>query len=291
MALGCALVGTFNMLKGESLIGDAVGHSTYPGIVLAFMLTLSRSPVLLNLGAVLAGFLAYLMIRSFAFKAKFKADTAMAIVLTGFFALGSALNAYTVSQERYRGVAQASLKNYLFGQAADMMKEDVWLIFASLVLVILLLILFYKELKISVFDPGYAGSIGFFPKRISNILLLMTMLLIAQGLKSVGVILISSLFIAPPLAARQWSNRLSVVLALSALFGVLGAACGTYVSSLASGLSTGPTIIVFLTFFAFLSMLLGPYGMIFSARRQKRMARSEAQSEARSEAQSERRPL
>lgn len=270
LAVAAALIGTFNVLKGQSLIGDAIGHSTYPGIVLAFMVMMSRNPVFLSLGALLLGFFAYSLISLIERKSRLSGDTGMAIVLSGFFALGSVLNAYVSSSPHFAKASQAGLKTYIFGQAADMLKTDVYMIVAAAGAALLFLLFSYKELKVCIFDPVFARSAGLHPGRTQNLLLIITLLLIAMGLKAVGIILISSLFIAPCIAAQQWTCRLKVLLLLAALMAGFSAFAGTCVSSVFSHVSTGPAIIVVLSGLVFLSMAAGPRGLLMTTLRRRR---------------------
>ena len=151
-----------------------------------------------------------------------------------------------------------------------MLESDVLLIAIVAALVLTLFILFYKELKVFVFDAEYAQAVGL-PVRLLNILLpLLTIAVIGIGLKAVGSILISSFLIIPCVAASQWSNNFSRVLLLSGLFGIVAALLGTYVSTVEQGLSTGPSIILAACTIAFLSMLLGKHGL-----RRARKRRSE----------------
>ncbi len=269
LGIAASLLGTFNVLKGQALIGDAVGHSTYPGIILAYMIFLSRSPLLLSLGASIAGLLAYYVVHLIGEKSRLSSDTAMAIVLSSFFAFGSVLNAHISSSERYKNSAQAGLKNYIFGQAADMMKIDVIVIIVSSCLCILFVLVCYKELKLTVFDPVFTRSIGFKPQVFNYLILIFTLILIAQGLKTVGIILISSLFIAPCIAAQQWTCKISRVLLLSAVFAIVSALIGVWVSSAVNRVSTGPSIVICLSLIVFVSSIFGSRSSIFTLLKQR----------------------
>ena len=262
-------VGTITVLKGESLIGDAIGHSTFPGIILAFMLFMQREPIFLLLGAMVVGAVAFILIQVIGKHSKLELDSVLAIVLSSFFGFGMVLKSYIQGNPNYAGASQSGLQNYVFGQAAYMMKADIQLILAVAFPSLVLLLLFYKEIKLFLFDEVYGQVGGFHSTVLYGLILFMSMSLIATGLKLVGAILISSFFIAPALAAMQWSCRFNRVLFLAGFIGAICSFVGTYLSSVLDGFSTGPTIIVLMTLVALLSMLFGPRGAL--AKRKRRM--------------------
>ena len=260
LAVTAGSVGAFSVYKGQSLIGDAIGHSTFPGIILAYMVFATRSPVVLLCGAIAAGAASYALIQLAHEDKRLGLDANLAIFLSGFFGLGMALKSFIQGNPDYAGASQAGLGTYIFGQAAYMLEIDVMLICGVSVLCLVILLAFYKELKLFVFDAEYARVAGL-PCRLLNVLLLvMTISVIGIGIKAVGAILISSFLIIPCVAASQWSDDFAHVLFLSAVFGVVAALAGTYVSTLEQGMSTGPSIILAASAIAFLSMFFGKRG-------------------------------
>ncbi|MDD7267403.1 MAG: iron chelate uptake ABC transporter family permease subunit [Lachnospiraceae bacterium] len=263
LAMAAGMVGTVTMLKGQSLIGDAIGHASLPGIILAFMLSgQKRSTVLLG-GAIVAGMIGFLLVQLICETTKIEADTAMAVILSAMFGLGMVLNSHIQGNAAYQKASQSGLKNYIFGQAAYLLREDVVIIFVAAVLSLTLFVLFYKEIKVYVFDASYAATIGIRHRLMSVLIMLMTMLLIAAGLKSVGAILICSMLINPAIIGLQWSKRYGRVLVIAAAGGGLSALVGTAVSSQFYGFSTGPSITLCMSALAVLSVLFGPRGVIF----------------------------
>lgn len=270
LSTAAGAVGCINVLKGESLIGDAIGHSAFPGIVLSFMLFMQRSPLLLLLGAVVSGSTAFFLIQCIHSNSKLQLDAALAVVLSSFFGMGMVLKSYIQGNPDFSKASQSGLQSYIFGQASYIMRSDICLLLPVSLLSLLLLLLFYKELKLFVFDREYAETLAIPSGLMYFIDILMTMSLIAAGLKLVGSILISSLLLIPAIAALQWSKRFDRVLILAALFGGLSALAGTYVSTLYEGMSTGPTIISIMSLLAFISMLFGPHGIIANIRLRRR---------------------
>lgn len=255
-------VGCVTVLKGQSLIGDAIGHAAFPGIVLAFMISLQKDPTILLLGAIFSGSIAFILIQVLRKNSKLDLDAILAVILSSFFGLGMVLKSHIQGNPNYKGASQSGIQNYIFGQAAYIMSKDIKLILAVAIPSLIMLFLFYKEIKLFIFDEVYSQTIGLNTGLINGIILAMTMSLIAAGLKIVGAILISSLLIVPAITALQWSDKFSVVLLIAGLTGGISAIVGTYISTVYNGMSTGPTIILVMTIFAFFSILVGPHGLI-----------------------------
>lgn len=270
LALSAGMVGCVTVLKGQSLIGDAIGHSSFPGIVLAFMCFQQRNPLILLMGAVISGSVAFMLIQLIHRQGKLSLDCVLAVVLSSFFGLGMVLKSYIQGNPNYRTASQSGLQNYIFGQAAYMMMDDVKLIVLISGLVFLLFVLFYKELKLFVFDEVYANTVGLNGKVMYALIMVCAMSLIGAGLKIVGAILISSLLILPAVTALQWSNRFSKVMTISAVTGGVCSLVGTYLSTVVEGLSTGPAIIVMLSAVALCSLIFAPRGLISTYRARKR---------------------
>lgn len=266
LAISTGIVGTISILKRQSLIGDAVGHASFPGIVLAFIVAGRKDSLTLMTGAIIAGVFAFFIIQSVVNSSKLEADTTMAIILSAMFGFGMVLKSYIQGNSSFSG-SQAGLANYIFGQAAYMLKEDVIIIFSVSIISILLFLIFFKEIKIHVFDEAYAETLGIKKNIISVLIIIITMLLIAAGLKAVGVVLISSMLITPGVIGMQWSKRYESVLIIAAISGSVSALIGTSLSTIVKGMSTGPSIILCMTAIAFFSVLCGPYGIIASKMR------------------------
>ncbi len=150
------------------------------------------------------------------------------------------------------------------------MKEDVKIICAVALISLFVLILFYKEIKVFIFDKEYAKVMGMNSTLMYVVIVFMTMSLIATGLKLVGSILIASLLIIPAITALQWSHHFDRVMFIAAWTGGISALVGTYISTAYEGMSTGPTIITVMSLFAFLSLVVGPHGMIANIKMRRR---------------------
>lgn len=262
VALGSALLGiisgvlgSFAVLRRQSLLSDGVSHAALPGVILAFLLTGSKHTDILLLGALLSGLLATLLIIGIVKNSHIRFDSALALVMSAFFGFGLVLLTYT---QRIPNANQAGLKRFIYGQASTLLFRDVVLMISSALILLTLVLLFWKEFKILSFDPEFAQSLGFHTGRLNLLLSLLIVLAIIVGLQTVGVVLMSAMLIAPTVAARQWSERLWVMVLLSACFGAVSGVLGTLFSSAVPGLPTGPSIVVCVTAFAAFSLLAAP---------------------------------
>lgn len=262
LAMATGIVGTISILKGQSLIGDAVGHASLPGIILAFMISGRKSSLILMLGAIVAGIVAFLLIQIISEGSKIEADTAMAVILSAMFGMGMVLKSYIQGNQKIQGASQSGLASYIFGQAAYILREDVYIILAVSVISLALFIVFYKEIKVYVFDMVYAYTIGINSRLTSLLIMIITMILIAAGLKAVGAILISSMLITPAVTGLQWSKSYEKVLMIAAVTGAVSAFLGTFISSAVKGFSTGPSIILIMSVIALFSVLFAPRGIV-----------------------------
>lgn len=261
VALGAAVLGivagalgTFALLRRQSLLGDAMSHAALPGVLLAFMLTGSKAPVVLVLGAAVAGVLGTFLLLAITRFSRVKEDAALGIILSVFFGFGLVLLTYL---QRNPTAAQAGLNSYLFGQAATLMMRDVWTMLAFGGAALFLLILFWKEFKLLSFDRDYGSSLGFPMTFLDLLLTNLLVIAVVIGLQAVGVVLMSALVVAPAAAARQWTDRLSVMLIIASFFGAVAGVGGALISSLGTGLSTGPVVVLVISVIVLVSLLFG----------------------------------
>jgi manganese/zinc/iron transport system permease protein len=242
-ALGCVsgCLGTFAVLRRQSLLGDAVSHAALPGVVLAFLL-FGKWQLLLLVGAAASGLLAMMFVTGITRFSRVPFDTALAGALAVFFGAGLLLKSWTV------GTGTAGIDRYLFGQAATLLPKDVWIIVGAGGIAIGLLLAFWKEFKLMTFDREFAAGLGLPVVLLDLLLTGLLVLSIVIGLESVGVVLMSALVVAPAAAARQWTDRLSVMAIVAAAFGAVAGAGGTllshWLSAPARSVPTGPTIVL-----------------------------------------------
>ncbi|MGI9593683.1 MAG: metal ABC transporter permease [Patiriisocius sp.] len=257
----CGMLGSFAVLRKQSLLGDAISHAALPGIALAFLITGAKDSNILLLGALASGLIGAYWIRGMISKTHLKSDTALGLVLSLFFGFGMLLLTYIQKQPNAN---QAGLDKYLFGQAATLVESDVLLMVGVAGVTILVMCLFWKEFKLLLFDQDYTKTLGFNTKFIDILITFFIVVAIVIGLQTVGVVLMSAMLLAPAAAARQWTNNLAVMVFLAALIGGFSGVFGTAISATQNNLSTGPIIVLVASFFVMVSFIFSPArGLLF----------------------------
>ena len=260
ISLGAVLIGalsgglgSYALLRRESLLGDAVSHAALPGVVLGYLVA-GRAPLFLLLGAGLTGWLAALAALGVSRNTRVKFDGALAIVLSAGFGLGVVLLGWIQNNP---AAAQAGLNTFLFGQAALILREDLVVIAVAGSVFVTLILLFWKELALAAFDPAYAATAGYPVRMLDAGFMAILVLAIVVGLQAVGVVLMSALVVAPAAAARQWVHTLAAMMPLAAGLGAVAGLLGALWST-ASGVPTGPAIVMVLGVIVLISLLLAP---------------------------------
>ena len=221
-------LGSFAVLRRQSLLGDALSHAALPGIALAFLLTGSKAPLVIMLGAGLVGWFGTVLVRQVVRRSRIPLDAALGMMLSVFFGFGLVL--LTLIQRR-PDASQAGLDAYLFGQAAALLERDVVVMTVLSAIACGLLVALWKELKLLAFDPEFGASLGLPMRRVDGVLTALLVVAIVIGLQTVGVVLMSAMLVAPAAAARQWTERLAVMVPLAAAFGVVSGVAGSVMSA------------------------------------------------------------
>ncbi|CAM3236877.1 metal ABC transporter permease [Filibacter tadaridae] len=253
----CGVIGCFIVLRGMALMGDAISHAVLPGVALSYMFGIN-----FFYGAVVTGMLTALGIGYINQNSRIKSDSSIGIVFSSAFALGIILIA--------KAHTSTDLNSILFGNVLAVRSSDMWTTLIIGAIVLLVVILFYKELLISTFDPTMSAAYGL-PNRLIHyvIMILLTMVTVAS-LQTVGIILVVAMLITPASTAYLLTNRLSVMIVLSAIFGAVSAVIGLYISFLYN-LSSGAVIVLVTTAFFALAFIFGPkQGILWRAIRVRR---------------------
>jgi manganese/zinc/iron transport system permease protein len=268
-ALG-GLLGTFALLRRQSLLGDALAHAALPGVCIAYLITGSKAPLPLFLGALGAGLLGSLLILAVVRWSRIKEDAAIGIVLSVFFGGGIVLLTHI---QRLPDGGKSGLDKYLFGQAATLVAEDLRVMALLGAVVVAALALFYKELKLLAFDRAFGASLGLPMKALEVLLTTLLVVVVVVGLQTVGVVLIVAALITPAAAARQWTDRLGAMILLASLIGATSGAAGSVASALVPRLPTGPVIVVVSSAALVVSLLFAPRrGILWGLLRERRVA-------------------
>lgn len=255
LGIAAGVLGTFAVLRERSLVGDAVAHSALPGVAIAFIVTGAKDAGTLLVGAGIAGIVGALMMVGIERSSRIRPDAAIGVVLSSFFSLGIVLLTFIANGDNAN---QAGLEKYLFGQAAGLLERDLVIMGSLAAASLIAVTLSFRVLKTTLFDRDFAGGIGL-PVRLIEIG--MTALLVVAvviGLRAVGAILMVALLVAPPVAARQLTNRLSLLLPLAGLLGAVIGVSGAMISTRAE-LPTGPVIVIAGMALVTVAILLAPH--------------------------------
>lgn len=242
--LGAAsgLIGSLAVLRRQSLAGDAFAHAALPGLCIAFMIVGERSLPALLLGAFISGIIGLIVVSCIKRYTRIKQDAALGIVLSTFFGLGIVLS--RVIQNQTTTGSKAGLDSYIMGKTAGIVASDVYLIGLSALICLIVIVLLFKELALLTFDPDFAKSQGLPVAALDLVLIILLGLVVVIGLPAVGVVMMAALLILPGVTARFWTDRLGVMLPLSASFGILTGAIGTWLSAEYANLPAGPIIVL-----------------------------------------------
>ncbi|MFH0346749.1 iron chelate uptake ABC transporter family permease subunit [Bacillus vallismortis] len=257
LLLGAAsgVLGSFVLLRKQSLIGDAMAHSALPGVCLAFLFTGQKSLPFFLLGAAIAGLLGTWCIQLIPRLSKTKEDSAIGIVLSVFFGVGIILLTYI--QQQGTG-SQSGLDSFLFGQAASLVRRDIMLIAGISAVLLLLCIVFFKEFTLITFDLAFAKGLGMPVRFLNGLLSCLIVCAVVLGLQTVGVILMAAMLITPAIAARYWTERLTRMMVIAGFIGGVSGVAGTLLSTTMKGMATGPLMILSATMIFLFSMICAP---------------------------------
>lgn len=263
LGTAAGMVGAFAVLRRRALTGDALAHATLPGICLAFMATGERQlPILLG-GALLTCLLGNAIIAALGRWTKLKEDAAIGLISAGFFGGGIAL--MRIIQDRFKGSSKAGLDSFILGKTAGITRDDLLLIATISAVCLVIVILLYKEFKLTSFDPDFARALGWPVVGLDFLLMALVAIAVVIGLPAVGVVLIASLLILPAAAARMWTDQLGPLLILSAVFGFAIGTVGTLCSASWSLFPAGPIIVLTGTSLFLVSLVIGrKRGLLFS---------------------------
>ena len=209
-------VGCFIILRGMSLMGDAISHAVLPGVAISFILGIN-----FFIGAIVFGLLASTIITYIKSNSIIKSDTAVGITFSSFLALGIILI----------GIANSStdLFHILFGNTLAVQDLDMWITIAVALLVLTTITIFFRPLLLTSFDPILAKSIGVKVTFYHYLLMVILTLVAVTAMQSVGTILIVALLITPAATAYLYANSLKTMILLSSGFGALASVLGLFI--------------------------------------------------------------
>ncbi|WEV60602.1 metal ABC transporter permease [Streptococcaceae bacterium ESL0729] len=250
------ILGSFIVLRQLSLMGDALSHAVLPGVAVSYMLGINAL-----IGASIFGILAAMLIEFISKKSKLKADTAIGIVLSSFFALGIVLISNLKS-----GV---DLNHVLFGNILAVTPQEIFQSVILMFVVIFIICLFYKELLITSFDPVISKAYGLKNDFYHYLLMFLLTIFTVSSLSEVGIVLVVAMLVIPSSTAYLWTKHLSKMILSSSLLGVLYGLVGVFIS-FHYNLPTSATIVLIGSLVFMISFVLSPKNNFINFTKYKR---------------------
>ncbi|RDK88387.1 metal ABC transporter permease [Marinirhabdus gelatinilytica] len=238
VAMACAIPGVFLVLRKMALISDAISHSILPGIVLGFFITHDLNSPLLILLAACTGVITVVLVEAIQKTGLVKEDTAIGLVFPALFSIGVILIAKNANDVHLDvdavllgELAFAPFDRLLMG-GVDVGPKSLWIMGSIFIVIIALLLLFYKELKVSTFDIGLSSALGISPMLMHYGLMSVSSVTVVGAFDAVGAILVVAMMIAPAATAYLLTADLKKMLLLSIFFGVFSAIAGYWMANL-----------------------------------------------------------
>ncbi len=256
----CGLLGSFLVVRRLALVGDVLSHAVLPGVTAGFLWNQTKDPIAIFVGASVAGLIGTTVVTWINRTTKLKEDTALALVLSVFFAIGLVMMSII---QNLPNANKSGIDKVMFGQAAALSGTDIKLMGAVAVTTVLLLIGFYKELLVVSFDAAFARAIGLPVAWVQHAFMFLLSAAVVVALQAVGVVLISAMLITPAASAYLLTNRMHRILFLSVVIGIVAAVLGAFLSFLKSNLPTGPCMVVSASSIFAVAVLFSPlHGII-----------------------------
>jgi manganese transport system permease protein len=249
VGLTCAVLSCYVILRGWSLMGDAISHAVVPGVVAAYALNIPFA-----IGAFISGFGATVAIGYIKSKSRLKEDSVIGIVFTGFFAFGLVLVTKIPSN--------IDLFHILFGNVLGISSGDIVQSLIAGTITLIVIFIRRKDLLLFCFDPNHAKAIGLNTQLVYYTLLSVLTLTIVAALQTAGIIMVISMLVTPGSISYLLSDRFDRMLLISVASSVSSCVFGTYLSYHLD-VSTGGCIVVFLTLLFVITMVFAPkYGIL-----------------------------
>jgi len=255
LGIGCGVLGAHVVARRFALLGDTLSHAVLPGVGAGFLVTMTKQSAWVPIGAAVAGVLGVLTVRLLTKQMRLKQDTAMALVLSVFFAAGAALLTHI---QQIPGGAKAGLDRFLFGQAAALSSTDIATLGVITLLACIYVAVFNRELVAGGFDSVFSRSSGLPVRLVDAGLFLLVTVLVVAGLQAAGAVMVSALLVVPAATGSLLCKRLPQLVMVSAALGAVACGLGAYSSMLAAALPTGPLMVLWSSVGFGLVFLLAP---------------------------------
>ncbi|MBW3545853.1 MAG: metal ABC transporter permease [Bacteroidetes bacterium] len=237
VAVSCALLGCFLVLRRMAMVGDAISHAVLPGIVIAYLFSGSRDSLTLLPGAVAVGLFSTFLIEFFHTKGKLQSDASIGVTFTWLFAVGVILLSLFAGQidldqecVLYGEIAFVPLDLWITGSGTSLGPRAPYIIGVVLLLIISLIVFAFRQLQLTTFDPSFAAAVGLSTVAWHYILMGMVSMVTVASFELVGAILVVAFLVVPAATAYLLTHNLKQMLWLSALAGILSAVGGYYIA-------------------------------------------------------------
>lgn len=277
----CGLLGCFLILRRMAMVGDAISHSVLPGIVIAFLISGSRDSFFMLLGAAVIGFVTVFLIQMFQ-QSGVQSDASIGVVFTALFAVGVLLVSLNAGQ------VDLDLDCVLYGEIAyvqwnplqlggvELGPKAVWLLGLTLFVIAVVLTLFYKQFKLTAFDPALAAALGIPVALFHYVLMGLVSMATVSSFESVGAILVVGLLIIPPSTAYLLTDRLGVMIGYSLAIGIFSSIAGYYAAATLDASIAGCMVCVAGLLFLLAFLFSPSHGLVFRRIRRTAGTREQA---------------
>ncbi|MFT9847744.1 metal ABC transporter permease [Aneurinibacillus sp. REN35] len=266
VAASCGFIGCFLILRRMAMLGDAISHAVLPGIVVAFLVSNSMESITMLIGASIVGVLTSLIIQTLG-TGGVQSDAAIGVTFTSLFAIG------VVLVSMYASSVHLDVQHVLYGEIAYApwetsvlfgleMPHAVWMMGGVFILTLFVVLLLYKEIKLVSFDAQMAAAVGIPVLFIHYVLMVLVSLNTVAAFESVGAILVVAMLVVPGATAYLLTDRLSVMLGLSVVVGIISALAGYELAAWFDVSISGSMATVAGILFAFAFLFSPRYGII-----------------------------
>ena len=275
VAGSCALCGCFLILRRMAMLGDAISHAVLPGIAMAFLLSGSRASWVMFIGATFVGLFSTFLIQTLSRGGRLRGEAAIGVTFTSLFAIG------VVLISRYAANVDLDLDCVLYGvieytplytlelAGRNLGPQAFWQVLVVFLLVLTSVTLFFKELKLTSFDPGLAAAAGISATAVHYGLMTLVSLTTVASFEPVGAILVLAMMVAPPATAYLLCDDLGKMLQVSVVIGVLSALLGTLTAQWFDVSTAGMMSVMTGVFFVAALLFSPSYGVLTQSKRQK----------------------
>jgi manganese/zinc/iron transport system permease protein len=237
VSASCGLLGCYLILRRMAMVGDAISHAVLPGIVIAFLISGERDSTTMLLGAGLIGILTTFLIEFFHTRAKLQTDASIGVTFTWLFAVGVVLITLFASKidldqdcVLYGEIAYVPLDNFVTAQGVNLGPRSLYIMGFILLLIVSFIVIFYKELFLTTFDPAFAKAIGISTVMWHYLLMGAVSATTVASFESVGAILVVALMIGPAATAYLITDQFRRMLVISVIIGVVASVSGFYIA-------------------------------------------------------------